>query len=217
MSPERLHSIASIAKTLDLPESTLHYWKNRFDQYLPSVGSGRHRRFRPDALAVFRAVAELLGNGLSVADAKGELARRFPRNVTPLEPDAAPDAERDAVTGVPGRSVATLVQGFGGSAPQGFSAPAAEDAAARVGVAMAEALARHLGALRAPGSAAPGPGAGADLGPELARLSARVEALETENRTIAAKLGVLEAELVRLRKEGREMEKFLLSKIGGKA
>ena len=74
MTHAKLYSISAIAKLLDLPESTLHYWKNRFEPFLPSVGQGRGKRFPAEAVEVFRAIGALLESGLSVADAKDELA-----------------------------------------------------------------------------------------------------------------------------------------------
>ena len=59
MAENRLYSVASIAKLLDVPESTLHYWKNRFDDVLPSIGRGRNKRFRPEALDVFRDIGAM--------------------------------------------------------------------------------------------------------------------------------------------------------------
>ncbi|HKI80833.1 MAG TPA: MerR family transcriptional regulator, partial [Pseudodesulfovibrio sp.] len=39
------------------------------------------------------------------------------------------------------------------------------------------------------------------------------EALKAENRELKDKLAVMEAEMIRLRKDRREMEKYLLDKI----
>jgi hypothetical protein len=36
-----LLTVAEIAKRLRLPESTVRYYRNRFNAYVPSVGSGR--------------------------------------------------------------------------------------------------------------------------------------------------------------------------------
>ena len=57
--PELL-TIAELARNLDLPESTTRYYCNRFAEHLPSVGEGRRRRFKPEALDVLRTIAETM-------------------------------------------------------------------------------------------------------------------------------------------------------------
>ncbi len=52
-----LLTIAELARILDLPESTTRYYCNRFADHLPSVGEGRRRRFKPEALEVLRTIA----------------------------------------------------------------------------------------------------------------------------------------------------------------
>lgn len=198
MPHAKLYSIAAIAKLLDLPESTMHYWKNRFDQLLPSVGQGRHRRFRAEAVDIFRAIGNLLESGLSVADAKAELSKTFPVNVTPGEPAV--------VTPMQFRE-----QGTAGSA-------SGEELALRIGTAMAEAIGQKLQGFLFQAGGQPGQAALPDdtvetLKAELARARAEIEELKQSKDDMLGKLTVLEAELIRLRKDGREMEKHLLGKI----
>ncbi len=179
MPETRLYSIAAVARLLEVPESTLHYWKNRFHAHLPSLGEGRGRRFRPEAVEVFRAIAEGLGRGLSVDDVKAELTDRFPVTV----PASRPAAKARTATPAP-----TTI----------------EEAAAVFGREMARVLSGFLGDVPARGDA-PGTG-GAALSDEVARLQEKNAALE-------AKLSTLESELLRLRKDGRELEKYLVEKI----
>lgn len=77
--PELL-TIAELARNLDLPESTTRYYCNRFAEHLPSVGEGRRRRFRPEALDVLRTVAETMRrdkNAYAVDLALRNESRRF--------------------------------------------------------------------------------------------------------------------------------------------
>ncbi|MBI4805715.1 MAG: MerR family transcriptional regulator [Desulfovibrio sp.] len=198
MSHAKLYSISAIAKLLDLPESTLHYWKNRFDQLLPSVGQGRHRRFRAEAVDIFRSIGNLLGSGLSVADAKAELSKTLPVNITP--------DETAVVTPVQFRGMGQVDQGCG------------EELAMRIGTAMAEAIGEKLQGLLTQAGGQPGQMALPDetvdaLKAELARARSEIEELRLSKDEMQGKLTVLEAELIRLRKDGREMEKHLLGKI----
>ena len=199
MTETKLYPISAIAKLLDVPESTLHYWKNRFDQVLPSIGQGRHKRFRADAVEVFRTIGGLLGSGMSLADAKAELLHRYSPGAVTI----------DTVAVTPG-------SGPGYVAPGAMSG---EEMAMRIGAAMAEAIGQRLQGLipqNGPGqpSRAALPDESVDaLKAELARSQAEIEGLKTLGEDMAGKLKVLEAELVRLRKDGREMEKHLLGKI----
>ena len=59
MEPELL-TIAELARNLDLPESTTRYYCNRFAEHLPSVGEGRRRRFKQEALDILKKIAETM-------------------------------------------------------------------------------------------------------------------------------------------------------------
>ncbi|MBF0480120.1 MAG: MerR family transcriptional regulator [Desulfovibrionaceae bacterium] len=191
MSQTRLLSISAIAKDLGQPESTLHYWKNRFEPFLPSMGQGRHKRFRTQAVEVFRRIGELLRSGMSTEDVREELGRSFPVNV---ETGGMPD-------GLPDR------QGQG-------QAQAMAEMAAAIGMEIAKAIGSHLSGLLAGGpQTALAPADAEGLGDELDMAREELAALKSQNRDMESKLAVFEAELVRLRKDSREMEKYLLSKI----
>lgn len=189
MPQNKLYSIAAIAKMLDVPESTMHYWKNRFDSVLPSVGQGRHKRFRSDAVEMFREIARLLEAGLGVADVKVELASTHP------------------VDGAASGGEPLVLRALPVDHNQ-------EELALRIGTSIAEALGERLRDYLHPPTPASLPTENMDgLKVELGQTREHVEALRAENQEMARKLSVLEAELVRLRKDGREMEKHLLEKI----
>lgn len=218
MSPdERLLSVAEIARRLGVPESTVHYWKNRFAQHLPSTGAGRQKRFRPEAVEVFRVIAEMFSLGHSAADVMDALSKRFPLSA---QMDGAPDASG-------------LDAPFGSFRPQAsdLATAALADTALRMASAIGQEIARSIGeglsrlglpAGQEPAALPPG------LDPaELAAIRAAVDQscgrideqtgevarMAAENAELKTKLGVLESELVRLRKDRRELEKYLLDKI----
>ncbi|MGE4556407.1 MAG: MerR family transcriptional regulator [Desulfovibrionaceae bacterium] len=193
MADKKLLAIAEIARDLELPESTLHYWKNRFAPYLPSVGRNRQKRFKPEAVDVFRLIAQRLRSGHPSQDIMTELSHRYPVNA---EPSFNAPAE-------------TLPTG-----PQRVQQTPAEIGAA-IGTEIAKALAETLQTLAAnlqPKAALPSQ-AMEEHSRAIKEQGERVETLKTENQDLRSKLSVLEAELVRLRKDRREMEKFLLDKI----
>ncbi|MHC1752989.1 helix-turn-helix domain-containing protein [Humidesulfovibrio sp.] len=228
MTPdERLLSVAEIARRLGVPESTVHYWKNRFAQHLPSQGTGRQKRFRPEAVEVFRVIAEMFSLGHSAQDVMETLGKNFPLTAS---------HEADNYAGAPYRD--------GGDAPfsnkpqrESASESALADTALRLAAAMGkemgaeiarsigEGLRQHLSGLPAGESreALP-PGLGVEelsaiknvVEETCGRLDAsdgEVARMATENAELKAKLTVLESELIRLRKDRREMEKYLLDKI----
>lgn len=226
----RLLSVAEIARRLGVPESTVHYWKNRFAQHLPSQGSGRQKRFRPEAVDVFRVIAEMFSLGHSTQDVMETLGKRFPLT-------AALDGDPNAA----GTDAPFLHRDSAQNGGQDQQHPAAlADTALR----MAAAMGQEMGASIARGIAEGLRGMGSMGGqPQLegqnlvalpaldaeqldaiksavdqssSRLDAQcgeVARMAEENAELKAKLAVLETELVRLRKDRREMEKYLLDKI----
>jgi DNA-binding transcriptional MerR regulator len=187
VAENRLYSVASIAKLLDVPESTLHYWKNRFDDVLPSIGRGRNKRFRPEALEIFRNIGIRLGQGLSCADVRAELVRRYPVNV-----DTTPGAV-EPVRIVP---VAAGESGHDGALA----------VATRIGAEIAKTLLTHLHQQLAPPPVALPDEATASLQSEL-------DLVRSENAALTEKMRRIETELVRLRRDRRELETYLVDKI----
>jgi DNA-binding transcriptional MerR regulator len=58
MGDSRLHTIRDVARELGLPESTVRYYRNAFAAFLPSVGTGRRRRYPAEAIPLLRLVAD---------------------------------------------------------------------------------------------------------------------------------------------------------------
>ena len=184
MADSRLYSIAAIAKILDVPESTLHYWKNRFDDVLPSMGNGRNKRFRAEAVDVFREIGGMLGQGMAAGDVRAALSRRYPVNV-----GGEVVAAGAQVPGPAGQSETMLAM------------------AAAIGSEIGRSLAEHLGR-------AGGPAAAPVLPQEtVAALREALEQARAEGAALGDKVRVLEAELMRIRKDRRELEKYLVDKI----
>ncbi|EFL52943.1 putative transcriptional regulator, MerR family [Solidesulfovibrio fructosivorans JJ]] len=199
MSENRLYSVAAIAKLLDMPESTLHYWKNRFDAVLPSVGRGRSKRFRPEAVEVFQAIGRLLGQGLSAADVRAELMRQFPVNAT-HEPTSG-----TAVSAVAAHHSAATTVAAGEAAFSGGE-PAVMAMAAGIGTEIARSIMAQFQRHFPPVQPA--------LPEETVEgLREQLGAMRDENAAMAEKMRLLEAELVRLRKDRRELENYLVDKI----
>lgn len=53
------YTLQQIADNMGRSRSTLNEWRKRFDSYIPSVGQGRQRRYKREALNIFEAIARL--------------------------------------------------------------------------------------------------------------------------------------------------------------
>jgi DNA-binding transcriptional MerR regulator len=65
MSDEPLLTLRQVAQELALPESTVRYYRDAFLDHIPSVGTGRRRRYPPPAIAVLRSIAQGYAAGRS--------------------------------------------------------------------------------------------------------------------------------------------------------
>lgn len=82
-----LLTMAEIARQLKIPESTCRYYRDRFIDYIPSVGEGRNRRYKPEAAEVLRIVAESMNRNLTATEIEEALSLKFARFVdVELEP-----------------------------------------------------------------------------------------------------------------------------------
>jgi DNA-binding transcriptional MerR regulator len=195
MTGKKVLSVAEIARELELPESTVHYWKNRFAQHLPSVGRGRQKRFRPEAIEVFSTISRLLKEGHTARDVMDQLSHSYP-----LQADAMPE----------GASLPPAMTG-GGMEP-------AMRMAASIGLEIAKSVGEGIRSVLAGSCEAGGDVSDVRQGLEDAALRISAQAEQTqqilaENEQLREKLKIMEAEMVRLRKDRREMEKYLLDKI----
>ena len=65
MTEDPLLTLRQVAESLELPESTARYYRDAFLEHIPSVGTGRRRRYPPPAVAVLRSIAEGYAAGKS--------------------------------------------------------------------------------------------------------------------------------------------------------
>ncbi|KAB1440800.1 MerR family transcriptional regulator [Pseudodesulfovibrio senegalensis] len=198
MTGKKLLSVAEIARELELPESTVHYWKNRFAQHLPSVGRGRQKRFRPEAVEIFSVISTMLKEGHTARDVMEHLSQSYP-----LQADAVP-----AVGDAPASGSGVAVAGMDGAMKM----------ASAIGLEIARSIGEGVRSVLAPGAAdsAELDSIREEVQQAVSRISAStddVDALRSENAELKEKLRIMEAELVRIRKDRREMEKYLLDKI----
>lgn len=59
MKIEKTYSLQDISEVLKRPRTTLSYWNQSFHKYIPTVGKGRTRRYKEEAIDVFRLIMDL--------------------------------------------------------------------------------------------------------------------------------------------------------------
>ncbi|WP_448575444.1 MerR family transcriptional regulator [Thermomicrobium sp.] len=70
---DRLLTLSEVAQRLGLPETTIRYYRDRFAPYIPTVGSGRSRRYPPRAVERLRWIIEQLHAGVSPVEIEAQL------------------------------------------------------------------------------------------------------------------------------------------------
>ncbi len=80
-----LLTIKEIAQKLDMPESNIRYYRDKFESFLPYEGEGRKRRYRPEALEIFAFIGEQFSKNRSSVEVEKELGSRFAVNARPSD------------------------------------------------------------------------------------------------------------------------------------
>jgi DNA-binding transcriptional MerR regulator len=74
-------TMAQIAQQLRLPESTVRYYRDKFSEWIPVVGEGRHRRYPPEAVEILRIIANVLRNHGTPDAVIAVLSHSYPRTI----------------------------------------------------------------------------------------------------------------------------------------
>jgi len=70
-----VYTLRQIARRLRLPESTVRYYRDTFENLVPSVGRGRRRRYPEAAGIALRVIADGFAHGRTREAIRAELAR----------------------------------------------------------------------------------------------------------------------------------------------
>ena len=104
-SADAYRTISEVAEELKLPQHVLRFWETRFPQVKPLKRAGGRRFYRPEDVALLRAVQALLyGEGYTIKGVQRLLAEFGARHVaealvrsrTAPPPIAAPERDGDA-------------------------------------------------------------------------------------------------------------------------
>ncbi|MFQ6046085.1 MAG: MerR family transcriptional regulator [Gemmatimonadales bacterium] len=81
MTDAPLYTLRDIARELDLPESTVRYYRDAFAHHIHTVGSGRRRRYPAEAVATLRLIALWYGEGKGREEIERELSNSPPTEI----------------------------------------------------------------------------------------------------------------------------------------
>lgn len=71
-------SLREVGRRLDIPPSTVVYYKDKFDKFIPSEGGGgRRRRYPVEVLEIFRRIRKMFNDNWSTEQIERELALEF--------------------------------------------------------------------------------------------------------------------------------------------
>jgi len=213
-------SVAEIAKLTRIPAPTARRYASLFKDFLGGRKMGRVTKYPEEAVVVFERISVLYGEGCVTAEIDERLRTEFPRTI---------DIEHKPATPAPrAEGYAELASTFNGViekvascmsviADQKSIIDSQQDDIRKLKTAFVLLARSQKRIKRLP--------AGGDVLPEevfaqtraLEQKDAEIEEmalkLSFDTSDIKAKLQILESELVRLRKDRREMEKYLQDKI----
>lgn len=103
-------TIKDISRELEVPESNLRYYRDRFEDFLPCVGQGRKRRYKNEALEVFRFIVQGFKQDKTTEQIAEELPKHFPRKLDVTQEDPPPNLLLSETGEQPQISVYQLLQ-----------------------------------------------------------------------------------------------------------
>ena len=86
---EPLFTLRELAQQLNLPESTVRFYRNSFAAFLPAVGDGRRRRYSVESLGLLRFIADSFAHNRRREDIVAVLSEMT--GIDPAEAAAAPE------------------------------------------------------------------------------------------------------------------------------
>jgi len=213
-------SVAEIAKLTRIPAPTARRYASLFKDFLGGRKMGRVTKYPEESLTVFERISRLYGEGRVTAEIDDALRTEFPRTID-VEHHAQPPAQQTEVyaelaasfNGVIGK-VASCMEVI---ADQKSIIDTQQDDIHKLKTAFV-LLARSQKKMKEL------PSGMNDVSDEIFKQTEALEKKDAEIEEMAlkltfdtsdikAKLQILESELVRLRKDRREMEKYLQEKI----
>lgn len=73
----KLYTIKELSSILNVPESTLRYYRDRFEEFIPVVGKGRKRRYKEEAIEIFRQIIKGYEDDLTTKQIRNRLIEKL--------------------------------------------------------------------------------------------------------------------------------------------
>ena len=70
-----------MAKILKIPESTARYYRDRYPEFMISIGSGRKKRYKKESLGALRIICEMASSSKTAMETEERLSKEFSRNI----------------------------------------------------------------------------------------------------------------------------------------
>ena len=77
----KLYTITEMARILKIPVSTASYYRDRHNDFMSSTGSGRKKKYKPEALEALKLIVKLASNNTSTDDIEEALSQAGSRNI----------------------------------------------------------------------------------------------------------------------------------------
>ena len=88
---DAFRTISEVAEDLDLPQHVLRFWETRFPQIKPMKRGGGRRYYRPEDVALLRAIRQLLyGEGYTIKGVQRILKEQGPKALAAAVATGAP-------------------------------------------------------------------------------------------------------------------------------
>ena len=76
-----LLSLQEIAERLNMPPSTVRYYRNKYKDFMPEVAAGRYKKFQPEAVEIIKFIAAATTATKQQQEIKELLSAKFALNI----------------------------------------------------------------------------------------------------------------------------------------
>ncbi len=80
MSKELL-TLQEIAERLNMPPSTVRYYRNKYKEFMPEVKAGRYKKYEPEAIEIIKFIAAATAATQQQQEIKEALSAKFALNI----------------------------------------------------------------------------------------------------------------------------------------
>lgn len=78
---KELLTLKQIAERLDMPPSTVKYYRDKYADFMPGVKAGRYMKYEPEAIEIIKIIADGIKNNLQQQHINEQLSAKFALNI----------------------------------------------------------------------------------------------------------------------------------------